>query len=187
MSPPSPSPSPSPSIKHPSLGPIHGTTSPRHAKVAQYLGIQYATLANRFARGTLVEASAASSSSPPIEATKLGYVYNIYPKSHTHINDIHRPLPVADPENCANEHLLLQHALPVGKFQFSDTECLTLNVSVPARPAQEPKPEPLLPVVAFVHGGGFVTGSANWPQYDLAPLVERSVAVGKPVIAVGIK
>lgn len=89
---------------------------------------------------------------------------------------------MADPENCANEHLLIQHALPFEKFQFSDTECLTLNVSVPAGAVQGP-----LPVVAFVHGGGFVTGSANWPQYDLAPLVERSVSTGKPIIAVGIK
>lgn len=92
---------------------------------------------------------------------------------------------MADPENCAREHLLLQHGLPFGDFQFSDTECLTLNVSVPA--TTSPAAASLLPVVAFVHGGGFVTGSANWPQYDLAPLVERSVHVGKPVIAVGIK
>lgn len=59
-------------------------------------------------------------------------------------------------------------------------------MSVPA--GLDPKSLPKqLPVVAFVHGGGFVTGSANWPQYDLGPLVERSVKVGKPVIAVGIK
>lgn len=102
----------------------------------------------------------------------------------SHLTDKYNsPLPVADPENCANEHLLIQHALPFDKekFHFSDTECLTLNVSLPAD-AKGP-----LPVVAFVHGGGFVTGSANWPQYDLAPLVERSVKIGKPVIAVAIK
>lgn len=93
---------------------------------------------------------------------------------------------MANPENCALEHLLIQHALPFEEFQFSDTECLTLNVSVPAAGGARVSKEPL-PVVAFVHGGGFVTGSANWPQYDLATLVERSVQIGKPVIAVGIK
>lgn len=60
----------SPSIEHPSLGQIHGTKPPRLANVDQYLGIQYATLANRFARGTLVETRTSSS---PLTATKIGY------------------------------------------------------------------------------------------------------------------
>lgn len=42
-------------------------------------------------------------------------------------------------------------------------------------------------MVVLIHGGGFATGSASWPQWDLAPLVERSVKLGSPVIAVGIK
>lgn len=98
----------------------------------------------------------------------------------------HRPLPVADPKNCDNEHLLFQHALPHPEYQFSDTECLTLNVSVPSEKAQNTAAGPL-PVIVFMHGGGFMTGSANWPQYDLAALVEQSDKVGSPVVAVGIK
>lgn len=96
------------------------------------------------------------------------------------------PLPVADPKNCDIEHELLQHALPHPDYEFSGTECLTLNVSVPSQDVRVKAAKPL-PVVVFVHGGAFVTGSANWPQWDLARLVESSVENGSPVIAVGIK
>lgn len=44
-----------------------------------------------------------------------------------------------------------------------------------------------LPVLVYVHGGGYVTGSANWPQWELARLVELSVSHGSPIVAVGIK
>lgn len=97
-----------------------------------------------------------------------------------------RPLPVADPKNCDNEHLLFQHPLPHPEYKFSATECLTLNVSVPSAESRS-NAAGLLPVVAFMHGGGYVTGSANWPQYDLAPLVTQSEKIGQPIIAVGIK
>jgi carboxylesterase type B len=80
----------------------------------------------------------------------------------------------------------LQHSLPHPEYSFSETECLTLNISAPSLDARGAKAEPL-PVVVFLHGGGFVTGSASWPQWDLAPLVERSVKLDSPVIAVGIK
>lgn len=150
-------------LEHPVVGQIHGVQPKQQAHVEQYLGIQYATLENRFARGKLVEAYKS-----PIQATKSG------------------PLPVADPKNVHNEHLLLQHSLPHPDYSFSDTECLTLNVSAPSLDARGTKAEPL-PVVVFLHGGGFATGSASWPQWDLARLVERSVKLDSPVVAVGIK
>ncbi|ROW07249.1 hypothetical protein VMCG_03797 [Cytospora schulzeri] len=129
-------------LEHPSIGQIHGIQPEKFPQVEQFLGVQYAKLANR-------------------------------------------PLPLADPQNCDGEHLFLQHALPHPEFSFSDTECLTLNVSAPSLGARA-EVSGLLPVVVFVHGGGFVTGSANWPQWELARLVERSVQHGSPVIAVGI-
>lgn len=82
--------------------------------------------------------------------------------------------------------MLLQHDLPHPMYRFSDTECLNLNVSIPSRDAQASGP--LLPVLVFVHGGGFVTGSGSWPQWDLAAIVEKSVVESKtPIVAVGIK
>ncbi|KUI72129.1 Neuroligin-4, Y-linked [Cytospora mali] len=149
-------------LEHPSVGQIHGIQPEELPHVEQYLGIQYAKLANGLARGTPVETY-----STPVQAAQIG------------------PLPVADPKNCDDEHLMLQHALPRPEYSFSDTECLTLNISVPSLEARA-ETTGLLPVVVFVHGGGFVTGSANWPQWDLARLVERSVKSGSPLIAVGI-
>ncbi len=86
---------------------------------------------------------------------------------------------------CDTEHILLQHSLPHPEYAFSDTQCLNLNVSVPLVDAQGGSDA--LPVVVFVHGGGFVTGSGSWPQWDLAALVELSTQNGKPIVAVGIK
>lgn len=54
-------------LEHPSVGQIHGVQPQGQAHVEQYLGIQYATLENRFARGKLVETYKS-----PIQATKTG-------------------------------------------------------------------------------------------------------------------
>lgn len=54
-------------LEHPSVGQIHGVQPQKQAHVEQYLGIQYATLENRFARGKLVE-----SYKSPTQATKTG-------------------------------------------------------------------------------------------------------------------
>jgi carboxylesterase type B len=54
-------------LEHPSVGQIHGVQPQGQAHVEQYLGIQYATLENRFARGKLVETYKS-----PIQATRPG-------------------------------------------------------------------------------------------------------------------
>ncbi len=43
----------------------------------------------------------------------------------------------------------------------TDEDCLYLNVWVP-----EPRPSGAVPVMVFVHGGGFVSGSGTFPLYD---------------------
>lgn len=63
---------------------------------------------------------------------------------------------------------------------------LNLNIWVPKIEGNLPEPGSL-PVFVWVHGGGFVSGSGSWPQYDMERLVRLSREVGTPVIGVSLK
>ena len=54
----------------------------------------------------------------------------------------------------------------------SSEDCLTLNVWTPAKSTSQ-----RLPVMVWLHGGGFVVGSGAWPQYDGERLARRGVVV----------
>jgi para-nitrobenzyl esterase len=58
--------------------------------------------------------------------------------------------------------------LGVGRYQPMSEDCLTLNVVTPEYPAAEP-----LPVMVFIHGGGYFLGSSATPIYDGAALARR--------------
>jgi para-nitrobenzyl esterase len=59
----------------------------------------------------------------------------------------------------------------VGKYQPIGEDCLTLNVVAPEAPeARETEP---LPVMVFVHGGGYILGSSATPIYDGADVARR--------------
>ncbi|KAJ6624410.1 carotenoid ester lipase precursor [Mycena sp. CBHHK59/15] len=62
----------------------------------------------------------------------------------------------------------------------SAEDCLTLNVIKPATATSTSK----LPVVVWIFGGGFELGSPA--MYDGTTIVERSIAMGKPVIYVSM-
>ncbi|MGY4712157.1 carboxylesterase/lipase family protein [Mycolicibacterium sp. CBM1] len=62
--------------------------------------------------------------------------------------------------------------LGVGKYQPMGEDCLTLNVVTPQWPSGEPDHEPL-PVMFFIHGGGYIMGSSATPLYDGAALARR--------------
>lgn len=55
-----------------------------------------------------------------------------------------------------------------GKFQKLSEDCLTLNVVTPAHKSKDP-----LPVMFFIHGGGYFLGSSATPLYDGASLARR--------------
>ena len=58
--------------------------------------------------------------------------------------------------------------LALGKYQPMSEDCLTLNVVTPKRAADHP-----LPVMVFIHGGGYIMGSSATPIYDGAALARR--------------
>ena len=58
--------------------------------------------------------------------------------------------------------------LGVGKYQPMSEDCLTVNVVAPEAPSDEP-----LPVMFFIHGGGYILGSSATPIYDGASMVRR--------------
>jgi para-nitrobenzyl esterase len=58
--------------------------------------------------------------------------------------------------------------LGVGKFQPMGEDCLSLNVIAPEVPPAEP-----LPVMVFIHGGGYIMGSSATPLYDGVSLAKR--------------
>lgn len=58
--------------------------------------------------------------------------------------------------------------LGVGRYQPMGEDCLTLNVVTPEAQAEAP-----LPVMVFIHGGGYILGSSATPLYDGAALARR--------------
>jgi carboxylesterase type B len=64
---------------------------------------------------------------------------------------------------------------------MSNTECLNLNITVPSLPSGI---DNALPVMVFIHGGGFIMGANSWPQYEPTRLVKMSADIGMPVVVV---
>jgi carboxylesterase type B len=60
--------------------------------------------------------------------------------------------------------------------------CLSINIVKPANCADDEK----LPVVVWIHGGSYQVGTSALPNYNLTYLVQRSVEIGKPIIAASI-
>lgn len=148
---------------HPQIGFIKGST--RELDVVQFLGLQYATLADRFA--------------PP--------AMKVYDRNAiTHATEL-GPQILAIPNGPQNEQGLIQHSLPddVSNLTSSDIEGLNLNITVPLPEGEKGLPHNRkLPVFCFIHGGGFVVGSAAWPQYNFARFVRLGIQNRTPCIAV---
>ena len=81
----------------------------------------------------------------------------------------------------------IQKSLPMPEMKLSELDGLNLNVTLPLIDGKILSPGENLPVLMFVHGGGFALGSNAWPQYDQARIVKLSAEMGKPIIGVGIK
>ncbi|KAJ5903533.1 carboxylesterase [Penicillium tannophilum] len=130
----------------------------QHDLTVQFLGVKYASLAGRFSPPVLYNESKGET----LDATKIG------PASPSPSNGIE------------NEFSLIQQALPYPQIEQSDLDCLNMNITAPIHASYN------LPVVVFVHGGGFMIGSNAWPQYDFRRLVNLSIEEGSPIIGINI-
>ncbi|KAI0699612.1 carotenoid ester lipase precursor [Cerioporus squamosus] len=61
-------------------------------------------------------------------------------------------------------------------------DCLNLNVIRPANVSADAK----LPVLFWIYGGGFATGSNAFPAYNGTAIVQRSIDLNEPVIFVAL-
>jgi para-nitrobenzyl esterase len=68
----------------------------------------------------------------------------------------------------------------IGAPKNQSEDCLYLNVWTPARDAGE-----RLPVMVWIHGGAFVSGTTSMPLYDGARLAEKGVVVVSVAYRVG--
>ncbi|KAH8675161.1 Alpha/Beta hydrolase protein [Ilyonectria robusta] len=141
-------------LNHPILGDVQGSLG---NGVFQFLGIKYASLENRFSEPQDVEHSGQA----PIVATR------------------HGPPVIMAPGSVDMEMSFIQQSLP--KFDvppMSDTDGLNLNITVPQHYVDK------MPVLVFIHGGGFNFGSSSYPQYDQTRIVQQSIGLRKPIVAV---
>ncbi|KAJ8072138.1 hypothetical protein PM082_015696 [Marasmius tenuissimus] len=61
-------------------------------------------------------------------------------------------------------------------------DCLFLNVWRPQNTSNEAK----LPVLVWFHGGAYTNGAGSQPVYNPTRILQRSVAIGKPILFVSV-
>ena len=94
-----------------------------------------------------------------------------------------RPRCVAKDACDIEQNMLIQKSIGIPTPPpMSGIDSLNLNITVP-----DIETKRQLPVLVFIHGGGFLMGSSHWPQYDPSRLVKLSVETESPVIAINIK
>ncbi|KAM5349585.1 hypothetical protein ACJ41O_006090 [Fusarium nematophilum] len=133
-------------LHHSEIGTIVGTGDGED--VVAFKGIPYATLHDRLSDAVMTERYTS-----PVDATSFG------PTSHSILGGFQLELS------------LIQQSLPEPDLTSSDLHALNLNIYVPKIGGKLPE-RGSLPVFVWIHGGGFISGSSGWPQYDLSRFVK---------------
>ncbi|KAF4333433.1 para-nitrobenzyl esterase [Fusarium beomiforme] len=95
------------------------------------------------------------------------------------------PSVIRAPLACDIEFGLIQKALDNREdLPISDLDGLNLDIVVPEVAVKENHAS--LPVLVWIHGGGFIIGDTGLPHANLAPIVAYSQSIGKPIIGVAI-
>uniref|UniRef100_A0A182IZ60 Carboxylic ester hydrolase n=1 Tax=Anopheles atroparvus TaxID=41427 RepID=A0A182IZ60_ANOAO len=87
------------------------------------------------------------------------------------------PVPVEsfveDPLNCSKERGICTATMYLPEGVSGTEDCLYLNVYTKSAPSGPPAP--LMPVMVWIHGGGFYTGSSSTSYYGPEYLVQEGV------------
>ncbi|KAI6087044.1 alpha/beta-hydrolase [Hypoxylon rubiginosum] len=76
------------------------------------------------------------------------------------------------------------YVIPAEELHGMGEDCLSINI---VRPAGLPENSTArLPVMLWIHGGGYQYGSSGQSQYNLTYLVQKSVDIGLPIIGASI-
>ncbi|KNG47995.1 hypothetical protein TW65_05336 [Stemphylium lycopersici] len=127
---------------------------------------------------TLQPPETTSSTLPPTISTTNGTLVGV--RNTQYDQDFFLGVPYAEPPT---GNLRYKRPEPIVGFSHEESEdCLTLNVVRPASAQNDSN----LPVLVFVHGGGFQDGNGADQRYNMSFLVQESVNVGSPIIGVTI-
>ncbi|OAQ29434.1 alpha/beta-hydrolase [Linnemannia elongata AG-77] len=159
--------SPPPQINISGCGLVQGTQAETQPSVAKFLNIPYATVPERWR--------------PAVKAAPW-----------TGVRDATIQGPVCHQPSSENP-LVSMNADAVDEEDeveyskvYSEEHCLNLNIFAPHDQLNS-KFKPLIPVMVWIHGGGFKDGSNGMSLYDATNMVAHSVkGVGRPVIVVTI-
>ena len=158
-------------LNHPWLGNIRGQR--RGNDVVQFRGIPYADIPARF-RQAVLRTSLPRQNDEVFDALLPG---RICPQSDS------MPFPPLWEEDLIDTELIPQPKPVADEFC-----CLNLNVTAPYDVLEQGE---TCPVMIFIHGGAFVTGSSavqvgGREIYDPTELVKASDRLGKPLVVVTI-
>ncbi|CZR55142.1 uncharacterized protein PAC_05028 [Phialocephala subalpina] len=147
---------------HPRLGPLTGLLSPSTPAVAHFRSIPYASTPARFRQSILLTSIPSAHSR---DFTKYGTTC---------------PCPPQMDQIEASGGPLEEEKERV----YDEEGCLGLTIAVPTEVLSTGRE---LPVMVYVHGGGFTVGSSHVSAlHDTRRLVESSIKEGHPVIIVSI-
>ncbi|KAF3048341.1 hypothetical protein E8E12_011706 [Didymella heteroderae] len=144
---------------HPELGSLTGIIQPHN--VVQFRAVPYATVPARFKRSILL---------------------NKLPAHKTNFTEHGYACPQIFPDHEAGGG---PHPSDPATNLSDEFNCLILQLNIPLS-LLEAKPTEKLPVLIYIHGGGFVLGKID-EQHSTAPMVQQSITSGSPIIGASIQ
>ncbi|KAI0778729.1 alpha/beta-hydrolase [Trametes elegans] len=96
------------------------------------------------------------------------------------------PVPIANASRAVKDAVAFGNACPQAPSNSLGAplseDCLFLNIFRPTGISGSEK----LPLLVWFYGGAFMNGAASDPSFDPTFLIQRSVAIGKPIIFVSV-